>query len=77
MLWLSIYPKGMGLAWLLIHNKSWCIMDPPNEVLEMSRLEQDTIKILEKDIEAVVRKEEVTKKKFIFNTKERSRRMKV
>ena len=19
----------MGLAWVLIHNKSWCIMDPP------------------------------------------------
>ena len=29
-LWLSIYPKGMGLASLLIHSKSWCIMDPPS-----------------------------------------------
>ena len=24
-----IYPKGMGLACLLIHTKSWCIRNPP------------------------------------------------
>ena len=25
----------MGLAWLLFHNKSWCIMDPPSTYMLM------------------------------------------
>ena len=28
--WLSIYKKGVGIAWVLIHTKSMCFLCPPN-----------------------------------------------
>ena len=30
-----IHPKGMGLSFLLIHTKSWCIQDPPNVTVNL------------------------------------------